>query len=371
MSLLLEVICPKTKSKSKSNTKTSKKEKCIDCIARKIVQEEMYLPPRPIPMMNQNQPGYNYGYGYGYGYVDRSSWEDNYPAVISNKQWSEHMKTAQNAYNSAQDNATKMGEVKSAITGEVKEAQKAIKETHASVNNTHDAIGLAHASIQGTHLAVKDAYLAIQKTQDVINNRHAEQMSKQEECAADVAKLRQMVEADTKKREETRRLQEMVQYAQSQGLLQTQAQAQAQALAQFRLDLDRDRRDRSSRSSSPTTSASSSGPCEGRCIRVDEREADKRRRRERKMEQQHLLQLQEEQERLLRAADEIEIIRRRDAVFHHPRFNNVYYDDLTEAPPYNNTYSYADYGIGGGGGAGHRGARGPRRVQPRWGSGRV
>lgn len=325
----------------------------------------MYFPTRPMPMMNQNQPGYNYGYGYGY--VDRTSWEDNYPAEISNKQWREHMRTAQNAYDSAQGNATKIGEVKSAITSEIKEAQKAIKETHASVNSTYDAVGLAHASIQGTHLAVKDAYLAIQKTQDVINNRQVEQMRKQEECAADVAWVRQTLEEEAKKREETRRVQEMVQYAQSQGLLQTQAQAQAQA--QIRLDQGRDHRGRSSRSSSPTTSASSSVGCEHeRRIRAaEEWEADRRRRWERKVEQQqHRLRLQEEQERLSRAEDEIDLLRRRDAYFHHPRI----YDDLPEAPPYN-AYSYAEYGIGGGAGASHRGVRASRRVQPRCGNGRV
>lgn len=315
-----------------------------------------------MPMMNQNQPGYSYGYGYGYGYADRSSWEDNYPAEISNKQWREHVKTTQNAYNSAQDNATKIGEVKNAI----RETHASVNSTQAHVKDTQDAIGLAHASIQGTHLAVKDAYLAIQQTQDVINNRHAEQMSKQEECAAGVAKLCKYVEEKSKKREETRRLQDMVQYAQSQGLLQTHAQAQAQALAQIRLDQDRDHRGRSSRSLSPATSASSSGACDHgrRTCAIEEWEADRRQRRERERERQ----LQEQQQRLSR---EIEHLRRRDAHFHQPRLRDSYYEDYSEAPLYNNAYAYAEYDIGGSGGAGHRGARGACRMQPRCGNGRV
>ncbi|RYC63704.1 hypothetical protein CHU98_g2508, partial [Xylaria longipes] len=192
MCLLIDVMCPKTKTKSKTSPKKTK-GKCQECTTRKITREELsqvYLPPGVMPVTYQNQPGYDYGYGYGYG--DWSTWEDNYPAFISNKRWKDHTQTAQNAYESAQENGKKIGEVKNAITSEIKEAQKAIKETHASVigavsyaEDTRAAIDLAHAGIKSTHAAVKEAHLAIQ---DAIHDKHAEHMNKQEECAADIAK---------------------------------------------------------------------------------------------------------------------------------------------------------------------------------------
>ncbi|KAI0863174.1 hypothetical protein F4860DRAFT_75775 [Xylaria cubensis] len=353
MCLLLEVMCPKTKCKSKSSSKkTCKKEKCQECIMRRIAREELsqtHLPPSMMPVAYQHQPGYDYGHSYGYG--DWSTWEDNYPAVISNKRWRDHTQTAQNTYESAQENGKKIGEVKNAITNEIKEAQKAIKETHASVTN---AVSYA----KGTHAAVKEARLAIQ---DTINDKHAEHMSKQEECAADIAKVRQLLEEEARQREETRRLQEMVRYAQSQGLLQTPPAR------------DRDHhRSRSSRSSSPATSASTSSSNgtrgNGRTRADEERVAEKERQWEREkeqLEQQYTKamhdmantqqQLQRERERWSKTEGELEYLRRRDAYFHHPRFQGAHYDDVIEASPYS-PYPYADYGARGG--AGHRGSRG-------------
>ncbi|KAI0871451.1 hypothetical protein GGS24DRAFT_60205 [Hypoxylon argillaceum] len=364
------------------HAKKTLKEKCEKCRARKIAREEiieMYMPPMPMPpipmpMMNQNQLGHNFLHGCGYG--DWSNWEDKYPAIISNKQWKDHMKTAQNACDSAQENGKKIGDVQSAITNEIKEAHKAIKETHASVNNTDIHLQDTRAAIDMAHASIRSN---IQKTQDVIHDKHAEQMSKQEECAADVARVRQLLEEEAKKREDARRVQEMVQYAQSQGLLQTQQ------------DRDRDRHrhsSRSSRSSSPTTSSSfstssssSSRTCEhGRRARAEEeqkhqQEAERRRQWERKLEQQQHVQyseamrgitdtrlrLQEEQERWSRAEGELEFLRRRDSYFHNPRLQGPFYDDAVEPPP----YPYVDFAIG------HRGVRGPRRAPPRCGNGRV
>ncbi|KAI1756664.1 hypothetical protein F4782DRAFT_526349 [Xylaria castorea] len=311
-----------------------------------------------MPLTYQNQPGYDYGYNYGYG--DWPTWGDNYPAVISNKRWKDHTQTTQNAYESAQENGKKIGEVKNTITSEIKEAQKAIKETYDSVTGvvsyaegTRAAIDLAHAGIKGTHVAVKEAHLAIQ---DAISDKYAEHMGKQEECAADIAKVRRLMEEEARQREETRRLQEMVRYAQSQGLLQTPAR-------------DRDHRSRSSRSSSPTTSTSSNGTRgNGRTRAGEERVAEKQRQWEREREQLEQRytkamgetantqqQLQRERERWSRTEGELEYLRRRDAYFHHPRFQGAYYDDVVEATPYN-SYPYADYGTGGG--AGHRSSRG-------------
>ncbi|KAI3329120.1 hypothetical protein HD806DRAFT_548289 [Xylariaceae sp. AK1471] len=356
---LLDVMCSKTKTKSKSSTKkTSKKQDCHECTTRKIARDEFYQifsPMAPYPMaltqmhmMSRNQLGYDCGYGYGY--ADLSAWEDNYPAMVSGGQWKEHMQTAKNTYDASQEHGKMLVEVKGVITSEIKQAQKAIKETHDSVNtteshvkDTREVVDLAYAGIKNTHAAVKEAQMAIKKTQDGIQENHAAHMGKHEECAADVKRVRQLLEEEAKKREEARRMQEMVQYAQSQGLLQTQAQAQAQ-------DRDRDSRGQSSQSSSRTTSTSQW---------EHEREQFEKQQQVQQAQFAEAMRkftdaqqrLREEQDRWLRQANEGEHERlgHRDSSYHHPRPEGMYYDDVIEVPPYN-AYSYAEYGVGGGGG---------------------
>ncbi|KAI0409761.1 hypothetical protein F4802DRAFT_162359 [Xylaria palmicola] len=323
MCLLLDVMCPKTKTKSKtSSTKMSTKHgcRCRTCTMREIAKDEIskcYPLPVPAPPMNQALVGYNYSHGYSYG--DWATWEDNNPATISNKQWQDHVQTARNAYDSSQQSGKKISEAKNALESEIKEAQKAIKETHASVKSsakeTREAVDLAHKS---THMALKEAQLAILKTQDMVHEKYAEHMSKQAACAADVARVRQLVEedarkreAETKKREEARKMDDMIQYARSQGLL-------------LAADQGRHRHSRS-----PSSSPSTDG--EGVGGRRPPWEAVQR-------------------ERLWR-----------DLYPYHPRCHGMCYDDAIEALPYN-TYAYAEYG-GTGGGSAYRSA--PRGRLPR------
>ena len=307
----------------------------------------MYTPA--MPMMDPTQPRNNYGY-----YKDWAAWEDNNPAVISIKQWRDHTQAAQNACTSAQENGKTIENAKSAIKSDIKEAQKAMKETvnsaESHVKETRDAVGLAHDCI-------KEAQLAIHKTQDTINDNHAEQLSKQQACAADVARVRQLLEEEAKKREETRQVEQMVQYAQSQGLLQPQAPV---------------RRGQSSPNSSPATSVSSRAHEQEQWSRRREQEAERRRHHlERQMEQfeqQHHvsytraiedavnaeMRIQAGHERLARARGELEFLRRS----HHPRipYQSADYDEAMEAP-----YPYSsESAVGGSGGVG--------RQVPRWGA---
>ncbi|KAK5628068.1 hypothetical protein RRF57_003783 [Xylaria bambusicola] len=373
-------MCPKTRTKSRANTsKPSKKHKCHECrecheyATRKITKEISHVYTQQLPIMNQIQPGYNYSYGYshGYGYGDRSAWEDNNPGIISNKQWRDHTQASQNAHDLAQENGIKIDSAKSAIMSDLKEAQKAIRETHASVNETESHVKDTRDAINLAHVSIKEAQLAILKTQGTINDNHAEQLSKQEACAADVARVRRLLEEEAKKREEAHRVEEMVRYAQSQGLLQTQAPVQ---------------QCQPSASSSPATSVSRAQEQERWGRRDEEWEADKRRQLRRQREQlEHYhrvyysramgevdarLRLQAEQERWARVEGELDSLRRSQ----HPRFPfpSTYYDDAMEAPTYN-AYLYPESATGGNAGLGPRGARaqGPRRGQFRCGSERL
>ncbi|KAI0432930.1 hypothetical protein F5Y09DRAFT_113286 [Xylaria sp. FL1042] len=192
----LNVMCPKAKPKSGSSTK-SKKHSCHECITRDMIMNQlnkMYLPPIPMPMLNQNQLGYKYDNGFNY--MDYASWwEDNYPAMVSVKEWKDHAQTAKNMCDSVQENGKKIGEVKSAI----EETQAGVKTTDSHVKDAHKAVDLAQQKIENAHGTVKEANKAIQNT---INDKHAELLSKQAACAADVARVRELLEGEAKKREE-------------------------------------------------------------------------------------------------------------------------------------------------------------------------
>ncbi|GAP86158.1 hypothetical protein SAMD00023353_0302910 [Rosellinia necatrix] len=200
MCLILDINYHGTKTKSRDSSKMPKKQKCHECNTRKIAREEVKH------IMNQDQPvanynygyGYRYGYGYDYRYGDWLAWQDNRPMMVSEKRWREYAQSGQDVYNTAQENGRKINEVKSAITGEIREVREAIKEAQAGVSSTEsyvketrDAIDLAHAGIRGTHIAVKEAQLAIQETQEA--------------CAADIASVRQMLGEEAKKRENAAR----------------------------------------------------------------------------------------------------------------------------------------------------------------------
>ncbi|KAI0505528.1 hypothetical protein F5B22DRAFT_517911 [Xylaria bambusicola] len=372
MCLHISAMCPKTKTKSRADTrKSSKKTKCRECrechghaIPTFIKETPVTMYTKQSPVISQIQTGYYHGHVYGYG--DPSPWEHSNPAMISNKQWRDQTQAAQNAYASAQENGTKIDNAKGAITSDINEAQKAIQETHASVNVTDSHVKDTRDAVDLAQVSIKETQLAVLKTQDTINDNHAEQLSKQEACAADVARVRQLLEEEAKKREEAHRVEEMVRYAQSQGLLQTHAPVhQCQA----------------STSSSPATSVSSSAQEQGRqssSRRDEEWEAERRRQLKRDWKREQLehhqwvcyskamdarLRLQAEQERCARVEGELDSLRRSQ----HPRFpfpSGYPCDDVMEAPPYN-TYLYPEPAPGGSAGLGHRG--GARTQLPRRG----
>ncbi|KAI2629019.1 hypothetical protein GGS21DRAFT_234619 [Xylaria nigripes] len=379
MCIVLDVPCSKARSKSKTgHKKTSKTQKCLkcpECTARKVTREEvgqMFPPMPPNSMAPMTNPILNHPeQKIIYGWEDWPAWEGSYPTMMSKRQWKDYTKMSSNAYDISQEKGAKIGEAKSAIIGEIKNAQRAIKDAHVGVisgtesrvKETRDAVDLAHASIRNTHIAVNEAHLALKKTQDIIQDNQAEIMNKQEACAADVARIRQLLEEEAKQREETRRVQEMVRYAQSQGLLQKSVQAQELAHAHGG-------RDRSSRSSSPDTSASSASSGtrrNGRRSQADGEQGTQRRwqwEREREKSDRHQRvryseamrgiadtrqRLRQEQERWSRAEWELDWLRRRDLYFHHPRSQEMYYDDGADTSLYN-ADPFVEHNTGSGGG---------------------
>lgn len=265
MCVIVEVMCPT----SKTNSKGASKRKCRECAARKAARDE-------INRMYQNQFGFDYSNGYGYqysynyGYGNWTPQEDWYPAMVSRKQWGDHTQTAQNAYNAVQENGKKIGEVKSAITSDIRDLQKAIEETRASIDNvqlyaqgTREAVDSAHASIRDTQLAVQEAQLAIQQTKGAMHDKHIEQMDRQEECAAGIVRVRGLLEEEAKKREGAR----------------------VEQMHQEQVENAKPQPDKDYHS------------------------------------------------RLSRTEMDIELLRQRDIHFHHPRFQRPCFDDVIEPPP--------------------------------------
>ncbi|KAI1368011.1 hypothetical protein F5Y08DRAFT_296953 [Xylaria arbuscula] len=359
MCLHINTMCPKTKTKSRTSTKkSSKKHRCHECEQRIDVEESYPLYAPPMPTMGPAQPRYDYGF-----YRDWATYEDNHPATISIKQWRDHTQAAQNACAAAQDNGKRIDDAKSAMKSDIKEAQKAIRETHASVNSTESQVRETREALDLAHLSITNTQQAILKTQGLINDNHSEQMRNQQACAADVARVRDLLEGEEKKREQAHQVERMVQYAQSQGLLQPQAPGH---------------RSQSSQSSSPATSVSSRAqeqerPSRRRFDEWEEVETYRQwmKRQRLQLEHQHYvtramgeavnmeLRIQADHERLLRAHGEIAALKRsHQARFPYP---GVYHDEVLEAPPYN-TYPYPESVFAGSGGVGRQmPRRGPLR----------
>ncbi|KAI8632310.1 hypothetical protein F5Y19DRAFT_420587 [Xylariaceae sp. FL1651] len=331
MGFFLDAMCPKTKTKTKTK-KTSKKRECHECTARQTARDEvnqmMFSPltphpmvPPPMRMMNQNQLGYNYGFGYGYG--DWSAWEDHYPAMVSKGQWKDHTQTAKKGYDSSQENGRKIDDTKDTITKEIREAQNAIKEAHNSVDTTE-------ASVKDTYVAVTEAQNAIKKTQKAIKKNYTAHMSKQDECAAEVTKVREYLEEEAKRREETRRMQ------------------QAERCQRWEREREREQ--------------------------LEQQQAQFAETMQQLLDEQRLLEEQERWRRL----EEMERLERRNSYLRNPppRPQGSHFD-VFAAPPPHDAYPFAGYAhVGGGTGNGNgrfRGARPPfdRQAQPppRHGSG--
>ncbi|KAI1813591.1 hypothetical protein GGS20DRAFT_471659 [Poronia punctata] len=184
-------MCSKSSSsKSKSSSSSSSSKSCRECKMRKITRDEVRhmmsnlhvsSPPAPPP-----PPALVYATTYGYGAPSSSRDGDHYPVDVTRS----HTKTvkAKDAYKKPQEDGK---ETKS-------EMKKAAKE------KTHD-------SFKDTHTLAAE----VKETRKLVSENN----TAQKECAADMARVRQLLEAEAEKRDEARRMREMVRYAQSQGLL--------------------------------------------------------------------------------------------------------------------------------------------------------
>ncbi|KAI0391206.1 hypothetical protein F5Y17DRAFT_470959 [Xylariaceae sp. FL0594] len=370
-------------SSSSSHSKTQKK--CSECRTRRIARDEVQnifsppvvsnpfgppLVPAAANMSRAQYVGhdatYDYsqgyglapGYGYGWNGYDGPFWDDMNPVTITRGQWRDHAQTVKNVYKASEENGKLIGEMKTVITSEIKEVRDAIKEARDSVQNTD------------SH--VKEALAAIKETKNIVGENHTAQTNKQQEYAADIARARQLLEAEAKQHEEARRMQEMVQYAQSQGLLLQQSQS------------DRDSGSRNSPRSGSSRTASVS-PTRSQPRQHSSQSAEERERERVRFEQLQLIQqahmaetmrevaanqqrVQEAYERWWRQQQhpvhqEIDNGGEQYARSHKRREHrrsrhtpppppaqteSVYYeDDVIEVTPYS-AYSYAEYGVGGG-----------------------
>ncbi|KAI1262980.1 hypothetical protein F5Y18DRAFT_395669 [Xylariaceae sp. FL1019] len=191
----------------------------------------------------------------GFNPTELAAWGDNYPAVVTRGQWKSHTQTSGSILKSSAENGRNIDTTSTAMMGEIKETQKAIKMTNDNVRaavqavegNIKTVIDSAHVSTKKTHDAIKEAQASIKSTQDAMQTDHAAHSSKQGALEAEVAKVWHFLEKDAQKREEAQRMEQM------QEAIRTQAFIQAQ-----QLERDREFRGRWSRGSTPTASSSSS-----------------------------------------------------------------------------------------------------------------
>ncbi|KAI1498246.1 hypothetical protein F5X99DRAFT_335784 [Biscogniauxia marginata] len=278
------------KSKKSRKTKNPASSEDIRETTRKAIDEavgQMFPTVSPYPavtpghMLRQNHIGYDMDY-----------WlEENQHAHVTRGQWNEHKETLKNAHNMIGTNGNKIDDLRDAVCGEVEVTQNAIKETHDSVKDargaikdtqdavkgtqdaiksTHDAIIGAHEDIKSTREAIQNTHNEVKEARKTMKESHSEQVSKHADCAAEVDKVRKLLEDEAKKRDEAH--------------LRQQTMQEAWNYVQSLRQADRDA-NQLSRSSSRSTSSRSGGSRRRHKAPEDPVESERRRQREREAEE--------------------------------------------------------------------------------------
>ncbi|KAI1333360.1 hypothetical protein F5Y16DRAFT_11609 [Xylariaceae sp. FL0255] len=260
-------MCPKAKgkksSKSKRTNKKAKKES-PDAGREATPYDYGHL---PTPFRHGKSPQAMYLPGYSWYSGD---WEDHQPVIVPCGQWKEYIETAKKTLESSQGNTGKINDAKTEITGKIKEVRGAVDQTFLDVGRAEievkNVIEGTHMSVKDTHAAVKEAQAALKEAQDTLKANHAAHVDKQKEYAADVARMRKLLEEQAKKSDEAERK-------------RAEEQRIKEAVQQAQLQFEKQMRHKRGRAPSPSTSSSSSSSSTSYSSR-------RQRRREKEREQE-------------------------------------------------------------------------------------
>ncbi|KAI0383947.1 hypothetical protein F5Y04DRAFT_250077 [Hypomontagnella monticulosa] len=161
---------PRKSAKAKKSSKKSASDEDIRDISRYYYMSDGMAPP------------YDY-------YIHHL--EEDGPAYITKGQWATHSQAAQGTLSTARENGKRLDDLNAFVSGGLTEARDLAK-------GTQDAIGGAHTAVKDIHGTLKEAY-------DTIKKNHGEYIGKQDKCAADISKVRSLLEEEVKRREEAQR----------------------------------------------------------------------------------------------------------------------------------------------------------------------
>ncbi|KAL7629449.1 hypothetical protein AAE478_000969 [Parahypoxylon ruwenzoriense] len=252
---------PKSRRSKKARwtaTRKTTRSADIEEAARRAADEVLNQAFPTMPLGQGANPMYYYPsrnyYGYGW-----EQWPGENQPGYTQSQWASQGETLKEALDTAKLNGRKIDEAKSSVYSGIMEAR--------------DAAKLTHGAVQGTHATVKDIHDSLKETREAIGRNHGEYARKQDGCAAEIGKVRRLLEEEAKKRDEAHQRQQYMQ----------EAWNYAQRLRQE----DRDGEPKPSRSShrSQSSGGGSSSSSNGKQRRrrrpsVDSYDSEERRRRQ-------------------------------------------------------------------------------------------
>ncbi|KAK6954516.1 hypothetical protein Daesc_004483 [Daldinia eschscholtzii] len=177
------------------------------------------------------------------------------PCYVARSPWAPPGEALDRALGATDEVGKKVEELKGVVALGIADARAVAGRAQDALERTRDDVHDTHAVVQG----VDDS---LRQTHDAINKHYIEHSAKQDQCAAEITKVRTMLEEDAKNKERARQRQQDMQEAWNyyyQWFRQAEQEAERK-----RSSSKSSRRSRSSRSSSKTTTTTTSSSYGGR-----------------------------------------------------------------------------------------------------------
>ncbi|KAI1649716.1 uncharacterized protein F4817DRAFT_13696 [Daldinia loculata] len=128
------------------------------------------------------------------------------PYYVTRGSWASHGEALNGSLGAAKEIGEKIEQLKGVVSGGVAVARALAGSTQGALEGARDDINNTHAAVQGVNNALR-------QTHDAINKHYSEHSTKQDRCAAEISKVRTMLEEDAKNKEQARQRQQNMQEA--------------------------------------------------------------------------------------------------------------------------------------------------------------
>ncbi|KAI2629849.1 hypothetical protein GGR54DRAFT_281977 [Hypoxylon sp. NC1633] len=255
---LFHLPTPKPRKNKKAKKSAATKAFDSGIVEDGAMNQAYYSTPYGAAPTYNAYPSYHHPYG-----TEHRAPEDE-PFYITKRHWASHEDAARNMLAAVKENGKKADEMKASLSGGATEARDVANNIQSAIKNSHDAIGDIHTTVKDVHSSLKETY-------DAIKKNHSEHINKQDGCAAEISKVRTMMEEEAKKREEAHKRQQNMQ----------EAWNYFQAFRQAERDAETKSSGSSTHRRSSSGSRNSNTPRRRRTEAEDAYEAERRRHRDR------------------------------------------------------------------------------------------